>query len=132
MTDDKAIKLHVSADVTNKLKVLKARSGLAPNILCRLGLGLSLDEAGVPNPDIYPTDGAEFNRYTLLGQYDLLITSLVKERCRKDGLDIEANIGQQLRAHLNRGIYLLYSRLKTLNDLENMLPKELKPKSTVS
>src|SRR5262245_18153253 len=55
------------------LKVLKTRTGVTPNILCRLGFCLSLEEPGLPQVEQYPEDSQrEINRYTLLGEYDLL------------------------------------------------------------
>ncbi len=124
MSIDKLNKIHVSGEAELKLRMMKGRTGLTPNLLCRLGLGLSLRKAGTPDPGSYPTDGIEFNRYTLMGHYDLLFVSLVKERCLKDGLDPEADWSEQLRAHVNRGVGMLASRLKTLGDLVELLPSE--------
>ena len=106
-------RLRVSQDTTMKLRHLKGRTGLTPNILCRLGLCFSLSETTVPNPAIYPEDGVEFNRYTLMGEWDSLIVGLLKERCLEDGLPLDnETLVDQLRAHLNRGVVLLYKRVK--------------------
>ncbi len=118
-------KIYISEDSRNKLIQLKGRTGLLPNILCRLGLALSLAELGIPNPEAYPTDGSEFNRYTLMGEWDALIVALLKERCAADGLPLDNDsLVNQLRAHLNRGVLLLYGRVKELSDLVRLLPKE--------
>ena len=96
-----------------------------PNVLCRLGLSLSLTEPGTPKPEDYLADGSEFNRYTLMGEWDLLIVALLKERCALDRLELdEDNLVKQFRAHLNRGVGLLYGRVKGLSDLEGLLPKD--------
>ena len=95
-----------------------------PNVLCRLGLSLSLTEPGIPKPEDYPADGSEFNRYTLMGEWDSLIVALLTERCASDGLKVDDDsLVNQFRAHLNRGVGLLYGRVKGLSDLVGLLPK---------
>ena len=117
-------RIYVSEDSRNKLRILKGRTGMLPNVLCRLGLSLSLIEPGAPNPDDYPTDGSEFNRYTLMGEWDALIVALLRERCASDGFSLDNDaLTKQFRAHLNRGVLLLYRRVKGLTDLAALLPK---------
>jgi len=105
-----------------RLRTLKARTGLTPNLLCRLGFCLSLTEPGVPDPRLYEDDQArEFNRYTLTGQWDIFFFSLLRERLALDGLDPETEMESQLRAHLSRGVMLLSQRLKNLADLAGLI-----------
>ena len=60
-----------------------------------------------------------------MGEWDSLIVALLKERCAVDGLDLDDdNLIKQFRAHLNRGVGLLYGRVKGLSDLVGLLPKE--------
>ena len=81
-------------------------------------------EPGTLNPENYPTDGSEFNRYTLMGEWDALIVALLKERCMTDGVKLNNdNLVKQFRAHLNRGVGLLHGRVKGLSDLAGMLRK---------
>ena len=116
-------RINVSADSRNKLSILKGRTGLLPNVLCRLGLSLSLVEPGIPKPENYTSDGSEFNRYTLMGEWDPLIVALLKERCAADGLPLDnGSLVKQFRAHLNRGVELLHARVKGLSDLVDLLP----------
>ena len=114
-------KVRVSSECTQKLGTLKGRTGLTPNILCRMGFCLSLNEPGIPNKEQYLDDGMEFNRYTLTGQFDMLFMSLLKERCLQDKTYTKENLPECFLAHLNRGIELLYVRLKSLKDLSNIL-----------
>ena len=114
-------RIRVSAEATNKLKVLKARTGLTPNILCRLALTLSFSEPGLPNASTYDEQGQEFNRYTLTGEWDQLFIALLKERLSQDSLDVELDLLPQFKSHLNRGVALLYSRIKSLSDLQGLL-----------
>jgi len=115
-------RIYVGEEVDMRLRNLKARTGLTPNLLCRLGFCLSLAEPGVPDPQLYGDGQArEFNRYTLTGQWDLFFFSLLRERLVQDGLDLEADLEVQFKAHLSRGVLLLYQRLKNLEDLADMM-----------
>lgn len=115
-------KIHVSEDVDNRLRNLKARTGLTPNLLCRIGFCLSLAEPGIPDLDLYSDGQArEFNRYTLTGQWDSLFFALLRERLAQDGLDTEADLEAQFKAHLSRGVLLLYQRLKSMADLAEVV-----------
>ena len=115
-------RIYVGEEVDMRLRNLKARTGLTPNLLCRLGFCLSLAERGVPDPQLYGDGQArEFNRYTLTGQWDLFFFSLLRERLVQDGLDLEADLEVQFKAHLSRGVLLLYQRLKNLEDLADMM-----------
>lgn len=113
-------KIKISNDATLKLRQLKARTGLTPNILCRIGFCLSLNEPGNPDAAQYREDGMEFNRYTLTGEYDKLFVSLLKVRSIKEGIPIDGNLKIQFLAHLNRGAYILFNRIKNLSDIKNL------------
>lgn len=97
---------------------MKSRTGIIPNLLCRLAVCLSLNEQGVPNASKYPEDSdREINRYTLLGEFDAVFVALLRQRLLKDKLGDETSLDSFFRAHLHRGILLLATRLKTLSDL---------------
>tara|TARA_B100001123_G_scaffold430984_1_gene551775 strand:+ start:308 stop:685 length:378 start_codon:yes stop_codon:yes gene_type:complete len=114
-------KVSLSYDATSKIRTLKMRTGLTPNILCRFGIMLSLNEDGAPIVDEYDNDGMEFNRYTLFGGYEAMIIALIRERCNSDGLDVEEELAEQLRGHMNRGTALLYMRVRNILDLGNLV-----------
>lgn len=114
-------RLYVSEEIDNKLRVLKMRTGLLPNLLCRMGFCLSLSEPGVPDVQLYSdTQAREFNRYTLTGQYDLFFFSLLRERLAEDDLDPEVFLEPQFKAHLSRGVGLLHQRIKSVTDIESI------------
>lgn len=125
-------RIYVGEEVDLRLRNLKARTGLTPNLLCRLGFCLSLAEPGIPDPQLYE-DGQvrEFNRYTLTGQWDLFFFSLLRERLLQDELDSEADLEIQFKSHLSRGVLLLYQRLKKLEDLDTLI-KEARQKPGLS
>jgi len=116
-------RIQISEDSRNKLSILKGRTGLLPNVLSRIGLVLSLAESSEPVIDADPTDGSDFNRFTLMGEWDSLIIALLEERGSTNGMDMDNDtLVKYFRAHLNRGVLLLYSRVKGLEDLANLLP----------
>ena len=115
-------RIHISEDSRNKLSILKGRTGLLPNVLSRIGLMLSLAESNEPELDADAADGSEFNRFTLMGEWDPLIVALLEE-CGANGVSEDNEVlVKYFRAHLNRGVRLLYGRVKKLEDLVNLLP----------
>ena len=125
-------RLYVSEDIDNKLRVLKMRTGLTPNLICRMGFCLSLSEPGIPDVQLYSdTQAREFNRYTLTGQYDLFFFALLRERLSEDGLDAEASLEPQFKAHLSRGVGLLYQRVKSLEDVASVVVEAQKREKLV-
>lgn len=124
-------RLYVGAEVDQRLRTLKARTGLTPNLLCRLGFCLSLAEPGIPDSKLYEDGQArEFNRYTLTGQWDLFFFSLLRERLVQDGLDPEADLEMQFKAHISRGVLLLYQRMRTIEDLADMVTQAHRKKDS--
>ena len=115
-------RIHISEDSRNKLSILKGRTGLLPNVLSRIGLMLSLAEVNEPELNADATDGSEFNRFTLMGEWDPLIVAILEERgvANDFGGNNEVLV-KYFRAHLNRGVRLLYGRVKRLEDLANLL-----------
>src|SRR6185503_3378092 len=73
-------KIRLTNDASERLKQMKGRTGLTHNILARIGFCLSLNEPAIPNPDQYPEEDREFNRYTLLGEWDDIYVALLKQR----------------------------------------------------
>jgi len=117
----KLTKLRLTKDSSNRLRQLAGKTGLTPNLLCRLGFCLSLNEASVPNPADYPEEDREFNRYTLLGEYDTFFVALLRQRCHQQKLD-SSDLPDYFRAHVNRGITLLQRQVKGLPDLLALIP----------
>jgi DNA sulfur modification protein DndE len=85
----KLTRLRLTKEASNRLRFVAGKTGLTPNLLCRIGFCLSLAEPTLPNPADYPEEDREFNRYTLLGEYDPLFVAVLKERCRRNGVSVE-------------------------------------------
>jgi len=114
-------KIRLTKDASNRLRFLAGRTGLTPNLLCRMGFCLSLEEPKVPNPDEFAEEDREFNRYTLLGEYDTLFMALLRQRMYQDDLELD-DLEGYFRAHLNRGISLLQQRVRNVSDLATLVP----------
>lgn len=127
----KLTKLRLTKDASNRLRFLAGKTGLTPNLLCRIGFCISLAERSIPNPNDFEDEDREFNRYTLLGEYDALFIALLKQRCHEDGL-AEDKLAEFFRAHMNRGIVLLQQRVRSLADIPGLVPTaSLQTKPTV-
>lgn len=118
-------RIPFAASIDQKMRTLKSRTGITPNILARYGFALSLEEPGdPPNPFAYEEPGRDINRNTLLGQHDDLFIALLRTWVYHNGL--LDNCDQQrfdelFVAHMNRGFELLSSRMRDLSGLQNLL-----------
>lgn len=118
----KMTRLRVCKEVDQRLIHLKSRTGMNPNLLCRIGFCLSLNDPTVPDPEAFPPDSErEINRYTLLGEWDDYFVALLRERCFHDGLDLDHDLEAQFRAHVNRGVLILFGRVKHLGDFARLV-----------
>jgi len=101
-----------------KLRSLQGRTGLTPNILLRIGFGLSLQARAILDPELYPQDGQELNRYTVTGEYDKGFIALLKTWMSENKVTADNDVmADYFRAHLNRGAILLATRVKSIADL---------------
>ena len=119
--------LRVCEEVSNRLSILKGRTGLTPNILCRIGFTLSLNDPTIPSPADYPSDSERIiDRHVLTGPWDSLFVALIKERCKQNDLPLDGEaLADQFKAHVNRGVLLLYKRVRSINDLALLMPRDI-------
>ncbi|MDX9918181.1 MAG: DNA sulfur modification protein DndE [Gudongella sp.] len=112
-------RIILTDDSTKKLQLLKSKTGLTPNILCRFGLILSLQDNTIPDPILYKQDGQELLRHVLLGEIDNICIALFKQRAAQDNKDLsdEKSLVDYFRAHINRGAELIYNRSNSLISL---------------
>jgi len=112
--------------VSNDLKALKGRTGITPNLLCRMSFCLSVEDVSPLDPDAFPGDSDRIiDRHVLLGGYDTLFVAMMKERMHQDGLDPHDGelLGKHFRAHVHRGVHLLTKRTRSLADLARVIGK---------
>lgn len=115
-------KIRLSVDASSKLRSLRQRVLLTPNLLCRTALLTSLEEgsvASVPPPD---QDGVEMNRSTLTGEYDTLFMSLLRfvEEPETNASLSDDILLDRLRTHIHRGVATLAVRVKTPLDVARL------------
>ncbi|MCD4666141.1 MAG: DNA sulfur modification protein DndE [Bacteroidales bacterium] len=116
-------RIRFSKEASDALNKMKGRTGLTPNILCRLGFCLSLNDASIPNPDSYRSPGdREIDRKVLMGNEEDLYIALVKTRCVEAGIIEDEQIFEYFKAHMNRGILLLSKRVGNIKDLARLIP----------
>ena len=117
-------KLKISADATSRLRSLRQRTGLTPNLLCRAAIMLSLEEGPVGAGARPDENGQEFNAYTLTGDYNGLIAALLRyveevEPGMSEPLENDELV-DRLRTHIHRGVATLAVRAKAPADLTRL------------
>lgn len=117
-------KLKISDDATSKLRSLRNRTQLTPNLLCRMALAISLemgalrlDEIGAANDN-----GQEFNAYTLFGADQAIFITML--RLVEYGGSAESSAADailRICGHIDRGVSLLAVRIKSPADAAQLL-----------
>ena len=113
-------KLRISADATRKLRFLRQRTGLTPNLLCRIALMLSLEDGPVGNVPPPDEEGSEFNSYTLTGEHGALYIALTRWVEEREGAEPnlpDDELLARFRGHIHRGVGTLSVRAKSAVDL---------------
>jgi DNA sulfur modification protein DndE len=111
--------VHLSQKAKDQLIKLKRITGIQNwNILCRWGFCMSIADDTVPPYINIPNENAvEMTWRVFGGQHHEIFTALLKERCKRDGLQMDkSTVTQQFRLHLHRGIGQL---------TENIDPKKI-------
>jgi len=108
----------------NLLGQLKMKTGITPNITGRFALCLSLKDPSIPNPAEFDERGSEIHPQVLFGDYENVFLALFIQRLKKDGLEPELYLNRMLRAHFNRGVIALFSRIKDMSDFYPMVKNE--------
>lgn len=117
-------KFRVSAEATGRLRVLRQRAGLTPNLLCRMAMATSFEAGKIgPAPDI--EEGQEFNSYTLFGGDQPIYTTLLRWIETEDGETVDdRELLKRLRAHVDRGLGAISVRVKSPGDAARLLAGE--------
>jgi DNA sulfur modification protein DndE len=114
-------RVKFSSEASEALNRMKGKTGLTPNILCRIGFCLSLNDPMTPNPKDFPSDGdKEIERQVLTGHWDNMYTALLKERYINENLS-EEELLAHFKAHMNRGVLLLSKRVRSIKDLARLV-----------
>lgn len=107
-------RVRISKMATDSLKVLKSRTAVTPNILCRIALALSLRDGYKVKPSGKGLDGTEFNLSTLLGDHTVVYECLLRQA---HGELNEREASQVLAAHIDDGL----EKLKRIRSVAGLL-----------
>jgi DNA sulfur modification protein DndE len=118
-------KLKISADATSKLRFLRQRTGLTPNLLCRYALAISLEQGPIGLAPLPDEEGSEFNAYTLTGEYGSVFTAMLRfvEEGSEDALLPDDALLDRFRAHIHRGVGTLAVRARSAVDVLRLIPE---------
>ena len=87
----------------------------------------ALLEFPAPRIRIYPREtviAEKLHGMVLFGTNDPLFVAMIKERCKHDGLAAEGGeLYEHFRAHIHRGVALVYKRVKKLPDMIHLMPE---------
>ena len=114
-------KFRVSSEATSRLRVLRQRAALTPNLLCRMAMAMSFEMGKVgPAPEV--EEGQEFNAYTLFGGDQPIYTTLLRWVETEDGEEVdERELVLRLRTHIDRGMSAIFARVKSPGDAARLL-----------
>lgn len=110
-------RVNFSKEADTRMKRLKGQTGVTPNLFCRIGFCMSLED---PTPVVashHPPGPRDINRYTLTGDFDSVMVALLRQRLAEDGLDWDEHASEQFRLHMNRGVHLVAMRATSIHEL---------------
>jgi DNA sulfur modification protein DndE len=106
-------RFRISKRSTDVLKMIKGRTGVTPNILCRMALALSLRQGASAGDKDVDLEGSEFNMSTLFGDHHLVYEVLVQQ---VHGALSPKEVQRVVAAHIDSGVDQL-RRVRSLGDL---------------
>ncbi|MES9995780.1 DndE family protein [Desulfovibrio aminophilus] len=118
----KFTRIKLPKQTTNRLINLKAKTGLNPNVLLRYAVLLSLKDKSEPIYEDQICDGIELHRSVLFGDLDLIINALVVQRYSKSST--YQDIFTCFKAHMYRGVDILFASVKSLSDIADLLEND--------
>ena len=114
-------KFRVSGEATGRLRVLRQRAALTPNLLCRMAMAMSFEMGKVGAPAELE-EGQEFNAYTLFGSDQPIYTTLLRWVETEDGEEVDdQELIRRLRTHIDRGLSAITARVKSPGDAARLL-----------
>lgn len=109
-------RIRISKSASDQLKLIKQRTGVTPNVLCRMAIMLSLKRAGLAKKVNTKLDGLEFNASTLFGEHTVLYECLIRQVYgRVDQKEAE----RLLAAHVDDGVVVLKAA-RSLSELTHL------------
>ena len=122
------LRMKTNLDTETKLNELQTALQLSSKAaVMRISIGYSLKMDGDPRMangqlehyDIHKQNGADYNRFTIYGDDELIYRVLMAEHL-KCKIDDELFFPELTNAHLERGIKELYADYKLLNNKDKL------------
>ena len=112
--------VKTTQNAKNILGRIKSNTGIQNwNIICRWAFCLSLKQESAPRVIDEKLDGVEMTYETFAGKHSNIYLALLMNSLKKHKLEIhQLNLNKYLRAHINRGISILYNlKMKNISDM---------------
>ena len=107
-------KMKLSQKTSEQLDYLADSLKIRRNIICRMALGVSLNEPKAPTTIFDDSSGQEFNKPTILGTDESLFTALITQHYGKKIPD-EDMFSTYMKAEISNGIHILYDQYRKVN-----------------
>lgn len=107
-------RMHITKSATETLKMFKGRTGVTPNVACRLALMVSLEEGKLGGAKKVDVAGSEFNAATLFGEHATVIEALLRQV--HGNLDAK-HAATVISSHIDHGL----ERLRRARSIEELL-----------
>ena len=110
-------KFRISSTATGQVRIISQRSGLTPNLVCRMAMLSSFEAGPISGAADETSEGQEF------GDFQPLFIDLLKyvefglEEIETDDTDLL----ERLRLHIDRGVRQLSVRLKSPADAAELI-----------
>mgnify|MGYP001122084872 CR=1 FL=1 len=113
-------RLKTSKYTAEKLKQLQSATGLTPNILARIAIGLALKNPAPATGHVPDINGLDFNRSTLTGEHDYIYKVLITQHYGQEISD-EQYFPELFNSYLERGIRMLANEYQHAGNYEKLI-----------
>ena len=116
--------IRLSQQAKDQLTQLKRKTKLTHfNEICRWAFCLSLKQESAPRVVDEKLDGVEMTYETFAGKHSNIYLALLMNSLKKHKLEInQLNLNKYIRAHINRGISILYNlKMKSISDMISLI-----------
>ncbi len=107
-------KMKISKKTSEQLDFLADSLKLRRNVICRMAMGISLNQDVPPSIDFEDSAGQEFNKPTILGTDESLFVALVTQHYGRK-ISEDEMFSTYMRAEISFGINALYNQYRRVN-----------------
>lgn len=110
-------RVRISDAATARCRYIKSRTGLTPNILCRIALALSLRERRPVLSESPDLSGQELNAPTLFGEHQRVYELMLEKYCLEHA--DERDLAIVIASHVDNGLHKM-GHIRSLNDVASL------------